>query len=245
MNRPITARTDAATAKSHWTMGRTDSERAYRAARRHSRLVRILRVAVPLAVVAGIAIVTLVTLANPLRMIAKLPVDIGDLVVSGTKITMEQPRLSGFTNDARAYHMTADAAAQDLTKPDIVELSNINAKVGMQDEGTMHLSAVTGVYNTKSEMLKLERDIHLSSSSGYTGLLSEATVDIRKGHVVSDQPVEVSMLNGKLNANRLEIKDSGDIVIFHGGVDMHLMLNGTALPPHLAAKPPQKKAAAQ
>ena len=62
------------------------------------------------------------TYFNPLRVLGKLPIDVGNLVVSGTKITMEQPRLSGFTNDARAYEMTADAAAQDLTKPDIVEL---------------------------------------------------------------------------------------------------------------------------
>jgi len=245
MSRLITARTDTETARSHWMKGRADSERAYRAARRHSRLVRVLRLAVPLAVVVGLGMVVLSTYLNPLRAIAKLPVDISELVVSGTKITMEQPRLSGFTSDARAYELTADAAAQDLTKPDFVELRNINAKVGMQDQSTMYLSAVTGLYNSKSETLKLERDIHLSSSTGYKGLLSEAMVDIRKGHVVSDQPVEVSMLQGKLNANRLEIKDSGDLVIFHGGVNMHLMMNGTPLPDHLQAKPPQKKAAAQ
>ena len=245
MSPVITARTDEETARAHWTTGRHYSGRSYRAARRHSRMVRILRIAVPLAVVGGLAIVTLVTLTNPLRMIAKLPIDVGDLIVSGTKVTMEQPRLSGFTSDARAYQLTADAAAQDLTKPDIVELRNINAKVGMQDQSTMHLSAVTGVYNTKNETLKLERDIHLSSSTGYTGLLTEAMVDIRKGHVVSDKPVEVSMLQGKLNANRLEIKDSGDVVIFHGGVNMHLMMNDQPLPPHLAAKPQQKKAVAQ
>ena len=55
-------------------------------------------------------------------------------------------------------------------------------------------------------------------------------VDVRKGNVVSDQPVELEMLQGTLNANRLEIVDSGDLVRFHGGVDMMMMLNDTALP---------------
>ena len=55
-------------------------------------------------------------------MLAKLPADIGNLVVSGTKITMEKPHLSGFTSDARAYELSADAAKQDLTKPDLIEL---------------------------------------------------------------------------------------------------------------------------
>ena len=42
MNRVITARTDPQTARAYWTMSRGDSERAFRAARRHSRLVRVL-----------------------------------------------------------------------------------------------------------------------------------------------------------------------------------------------------------
>ena len=228
MNRVITARPDPQTARSYWTMSRGDSERAFRVARRHSRLVRILRVAIPLAVVAGLTGITLVTYYNPLRMLNKLPIDISNLVVSGSKVTMEQPRLSGFTKDARAYEFTADAAAQDLTKPDIVELRNIHAKVEMQDKTTMQMTAVTGIYDTKAETLRLERNIVLSSSNGYKGRLSEARVDIRKGTVVSDQPVELEMLQGTLNANRLEIVDSGDLVRFHGGVSMVMMLNDAA-----------------
>lgn len=228
MNRVITARPDPPTAHSYWTMSRGDSERAFRVARRHSRIVRIMRVAIPLLVVAGLAGISLVTYYNPLRMLNKLPIDIGNLIVSGSKVTMEQPRLSGFTKDARAYDFTADAAAQDLTKPDIVELRNIHAKVEMQDKTTMQMTAVTGIYDTKAETLRLERNIVLSSSNGYKGRLSEARVDIRKGTVVSDQPVELELLQGTLNANRLEIVDSGDLVRFHGGVSMMMMLNDAA-----------------
>jgi lipopolysaccharide export system protein LptC len=228
MNHVIAARPEPQAARSYWTMSRGDSARAFRVARRHSILVRILRVAIPLAVVAGLTGITLVTYYNPLRMLNKLPIDISNLVVSGSKVTMEQPRLSGFTKDARAYEFTADAAAQDLTKPDIVELRNIHAKMDMQDKTTMVMTAVTGIYDTKAETLRLERDIVLSSSNGYKGRLSVAQVDIRKGTVVSDQPVELELLQGTLNANRLEIVDSGDLVRFHGGVSMVMMLNDAA-----------------
>jgi lipopolysaccharide export system protein LptC len=230
MNRLIAARTDPQTARAYWTMSRGDSERAFRTARRHSRAVRILRVVIPVGVALTVVGVTLITYFNPLRVLAKLPINLNDLVVSGTKITMEQPRLSGFTRDARAYEFTADAAAQDLTKPDIVELRNIHAKVQMQDKSTMQLTAVTGIYDTKGETLKLERNIQLSSSTGYKGQLSEAMVDIRKGSIVSTQPVELEMLEGILNAKQLEIVDSGDLVRFHGGVTLTVMFNGTAVP---------------
>jgi lipopolysaccharide export system protein LptC len=245
MNRLIAARTNSQTAHAYWTMGRGDSKRAFRAARRHSRLVRILRIAVP-ALVAVLAIAAfLVTYLNPLRMLAKLPINIGDLVVSGTKITMERPHLSGFTHDARAYEFSADAAAQDLTEPDIVELHNIHAKVEMQDKSTLQMTAVTGIYNNKSETLKLDRDIQLDSSTGYAGHLSEAMVDIRKGNVVSNKPVQLKLLQGTLDANRLEIVNSGDLVRFGGGVDMTLMLNKPTAGQTGSAAPAQSKSGAQ
>jgi lipopolysaccharide export system protein LptC len=224
MNRVIAAQTDPPTARAYWTMSRGDNARAFQAARRHSRMVRILRVAIPLAVVLGFSGIFLVTYLNPLRMLARLPINVGDLVVSGTKITMEQPRLSGFTRDERAYELSADAAKQDLTKPDLIELRNIRAKVQMQDKSTMEMSATAGVYDSKAETLKLDQNILLSSSAGYRGQLSEALIDIRKGYVVSEHPVAVEMLQGKLNASRLEIVDSGDLVRFDGGVSMTLML---------------------
>jgi lipopolysaccharide export system protein LptC len=225
MSRVITARSDPEATRAYWTMSRRDADRAFRAARRHSRLVRILRITVPVTVVIGLIIVTLITYFNPLRMLAKLPINIDNLVVSGTKVTMEQPRLAGFTSDARAYELTADTAAQDMTRPDIVELRNIRAKVEMQDKTSMEMTAVSGIYDAKGETLKLDREILLRSSTGYQGRLSEALIDIRKGNVVSEHPVEVKLLQGTLNANRLDILDSGDLVRFHGGVVMNMMLN--------------------
>ena len=237
MNRVIAARTDPQTARSYWTMSRGDSERAFRAARRHSRTIRILRVAVPSAVVVLTVVIVAMTYFNPLRMFGKLPVDIGHLVVSGTKITMEQPHLSGFTNDARAYEFTAAAAAQDMTKPDIIELHNIRAKMQMQDKSSVQMTALSGVYDSKGETLKLNHDIRLSSSNGYRGKLSEAIVDVRKGNVASDHPVRIEMLQGTLDANRLRIVDQGDLIRFEGGVHMDMLLND-------AAKPAQKQATA-
>jgi lipopolysaccharide export system protein LptC len=229
MNRVITARTDPETARSYWTMNRADSDRAFRAARRHSRTVRILRVALPIAVVGALAVTVLMTYLNPLRMIGSLPVNIDKLVVSGTKITMEKPRLAGFTHDARAYEMSAEAAQQDLTKPDLVELHNLHAKLQMQDKSTMTMSAANGLYNAKTEMLKLENILLLDKT--YEGRLSEATIDISKGNVVSNAPVELRMLRGTLNANHLEVVDSGDLVRFTQGVTLDLTnLNQSSSP---------------
>src|SRR4051812_2479871 len=107
-------------------------EARFASAARHSRMVRILRVAVPAAVVLAMAIFVLVSVVIPFRMLLpKIPVDIGNLVVSGTKITMESPHLAGFSADQRPYEMWAKAAIQDLTDPDHDELKALRAKMMM------------------------------------------------------------------------------------------------------------------
>lgn len=237
MNNLTTATGDPQAAHAYWTMGRGNAVRAFRAARRHSRLVRVLRIVIPLAVVVGIAGITLITYFNPLRLLTSLPIDVGNVVVSGSKITMERPRISGFTRDARAYELSAESAAQDVTKPDVVELHRVQATVQMQDKSTTKMTADSGLYNSKIETLKLTKNIVLDSSAGYRGLLSEAQIDIRKGHVISDQPVEVTMLQGVLNANRLEIVESGDLLRFDGGVTMTLSLDKPAAPKEKSGTP--------
>lgn len=237
MKRVSTARPDPQTARAYWTMGRGDSDRAFRSARRHSRVVSILRVAVPLAVLLGSAIIFLIVYFNPLRMLTKLPIDVKDLMVAGTKITMEKPHLSGFTRDARAYELSADAAKQDLANPDVVELRNLHAKVQMQDKSTVDLSAASGLYDSKGETLKLEQSIVLTSTAGYSSRLSEATINIRNSHVVSKRPVKVEMLQGTLLANGLEIVDNGDLIRFDGGVNMTVMLGDAATAPAKTGAP--------
>ena len=49
----------------------------------------------------------------------------------------------------------------------------------------------------------------VTSQQGYKALLREAAVEMKKGNVVSEQPVEIILPNGTLKANRLEIVDSG------------------------------------
>jgi lipopolysaccharide export system protein LptC len=205
-------------------LGRANPAR-FRAAVRHSRFVRLMRMAIPVTIVSVFALLIVAAYFNPFRVFARLPIDPGKIVLSGTRITMESPRVAGFTNDARPYEVTARAASQDITKPDIVDLSDIHAKVEMQDKVLVEMRANSGVYESKLDRLKLEHEIVLTSTSGYAGHLREAVIDVKKGSIVSQSPVELQMLNGTLNANRLEVDDRGDVIRFGGGVVMNLTLD--------------------
>jgi lipopolysaccharide export system protein LptC len=200
-----------------------DLEARFAVAARHSRMVRALRVAVPAAVILAMAGIIGVSIFNPFRMLLpKLPVDMGNLVVSGTKITMESPHMAGFSTDQRPYEVWAKAAVQDLTDPDHVELKTVRAKVLMEDRSTVTMDARTGYFDNKQQLLELKKDIFLQSSTGYEAKLSQAFIDINKGTVTSDEHVDVKLLNGTLTSDRLRIINSGEVVRFEGNVVMNL-----------------------
>jgi lipopolysaccharide export system protein LptC len=207
---------------------RGDHARRFRAAARHSRRVRLLRAGLPVATVIGCLLLALASWLNPLRILTRLPISVGDVVVSGTKIKMENPKLSGFTRDSRRYDVTAGAAAQDLTRPGVVELHDLTAMLEMQQNSSMRLVAQNGLFDTKKEQLTLQRNIVVTSSGGYEGYLDEAVIDTKNGNVVSEKPVLLKMLNGTVNANRFELTQSGDIIRFENGVVVNLKLDNKA-----------------
>lgn len=214
----------------------------FRIAARHSRMVRFLRIAVPAAVVVSMAVIVFISVYNPFRMLLpKLPLDIGNLVVSGTKITMEAPHMAGYTPDQRPYEVWAKTATQDVTDPDKVDLRTLRAKVLMEDRTTsITLDARSGLFNSKTQLLDLRKDIFLQSSSGYEARMSQALVDIGKSTVTSEEHVDVKLLNGTLSADRLRITDGGEVVRFEGNVVLNL--DNLGAPDDAAATPPEPAA---
>jgi lipopolysaccharide export system protein LptC len=198
-------------------------EARFAVAARHSRMVRFLRIAVPGAVCLAMAGVIGISIFNPFRMLMpRLPVDMGNLVVSGTKITMESPHLAGYTPDQRPYELWAKTAVQDVTNPDLVELNKLRTKLLLQDGSTVFLDSLTGLFDNKQQTLDLHQDIFLQTSTGYEARLSQAFVDMGKGTVTSDEHVDVKLTNGTLSSDRLRITGGGEVVRFEGNVVMHL-----------------------
>jgi lipopolysaccharide export system protein LptC len=220
-------------------VGRNSGERAFRAAVRHSRHIRLLRIGIPCAVVVTLVVgVAIPAVLKPLRVLSKLPVDIGSVVVSGTKIMMQQPRISGFTRDNHRYDLTAQAAGQDLKNPDMVELQGIHATMEMQDDASVKLTARNGLYNSKTELLTLTSNIVVTSTNGQEALLSEAVLDTRSGTIVSESPVYVKTPTATINANRMEVADNGDLMRFERGVTVMLLPDSetAAALPHYEAR---------
>src|SRR5579871_5985966 len=209
-------------------------EARFAIAARHSRMVRVLRIAVPAAVALAMAMIILVSIFNPFRMLLpQLPIEMGNLVVSGTKITMESPHMAGYSTDRRPYEVWAKTATQDVTDPDHVELKTLRGKVLMEDQSTVTLEAVNGLMDTKQSLLDLHKDIYLQTTTGYEAWLSQAFVDMNKNTVTSDEHVDVKWADGKISADRMKVSGGGEVVRFDG----HVVMNIDKIPPAADAAP--------
>ena len=140
-------------------------------------------------------------------------------VISGTKIVMRQPRLTGYTKDERPYTVTARTAAKDLANPDVLEMEDVRTTIVMPDGRNVELTATEGFYDSKAETVRLLKGVVVSSPE-FEITLKDAVANVRGGTVASDNPVEIQMLQGTLKANRIEVAESGAIIRFEGGVTL-------------------------
>lgn len=214
---------------------RRDTVAAYKAALRHTRRVRFLRRALPAAILLCASFIVIGAWLDPLRLLGELPIEFARLAISGSKLKIEAPKLSGYTGDGRAYSVTAESAAQDLAQPGVIEMTGIDARFDLVGGGTTRLRAAKGTFDSKAEQLRLIDGIDITSTNGFGGKLSEAIVDMRKGHVLSSAPVALKFQDGWLKADRLEIFDNGERALFEGRVTAEFRLN----PPAAATAEPK------
>lgn len=192
--------------------------RAHARARSHSSRVRTLRRVIPLAAGSAVLALLAVTLFNPFG--ASLPdVSVGQVSLSGSKVKMESPRLSGFRKGDRGYEVTANAAFQDVRKPSVIELQAMRGHLNTDDKGgLLHLEAASGVFDSTRESLTLERDIRLWTDKNEEVRLSTAAVDFKAGSVRSNEAVTVTVPSGTVVADTLEVLESGRVISFVGNV---------------------------
>lgn len=190
---------------------------AFGAARRHTRLVQILRGAIPVAVVVLVLALVVIPFLSPLG--GKLAnVSVSSVGITGGKVRMETPKLSGRRKDNRPYQVTAENAFQEIRNPTQVELQALTARIQMEREGWVTVNARTGLFDTQKEKLQLVDDVHIRTESGHDMRMKTADVDFKSGTVVSREPVKVDLGETTVDANTLDVKNNGELIAFEGRV---------------------------
>jgi len=196
---------------------RDDRARAFTRAFRHSRRVRRLRVAVPVVATLAFGALVFAHWFDPLRHLG-LPISIGALSINGSTVTMELPRLTGYTTDNRFYRVAATRAQHDITRPNLIGLSAIDAEMELAGGATARILSSAGTLDTQTNLVVLTERITVSTSDGQRASASHVVIDTRAGTIVSNQPVELVSPRGNLAADRMNISENGRVIVLEGRV---------------------------
>lgn len=217
--------------------------RAFAAAQRHSRFVMRMRRFIPLAGIVALVLLVIAPYLNPFKSISGL--SIGPISLSGSRVTMENPKLSGFRKDGKPYELVAKSATQDIRKPNEIDLFEMDAHVQMEANGWATLKAATGHFDSQKERMQLKGGVTVRNDTGYDIKLKTADIDFKAGTVRSQEPVKVETNGTTIDADTLDVTDNGKIISFVGRVRAVFENSGAQIGPSAASGAPRSTGDAQ
>jgi lipopolysaccharide export system protein LptC len=197
-----------------------------RAAMRHTVIVRVLRILLPATAIFLVGAVIASMALDPRVQIA-VQLDAESVGVTGSRIVMQRPRVTGYgeaadKNKNRGYEVTAARAEQDMSKPNEVDLFEIEGRMGLRTDGWADIVAQAGHMNNTTQILNLYNQIEIKTDLGERARFTQGTIDFVKGEITSNEPVVIRFTQADLRANNMHLFGKGEQVIFTGRVGMVL-----------------------
>lgn len=189
-----------------------------RFASRYSRFVDLMRFVLPATavVLTGLVVLWPYLMGGYSSLI--VPSLMRGEVEVGDEMRMRQPRYVGLTEAGEPFEIVAEAATVDPDKPNRILLDELVADVARADDRDLHLTARSGVYYRAIGKLNLKGGIELTTSDGYWFATESAKVGLNQSKVSGNQPVQGEGPAGRLEADRFEIRQGGDVLRFDGQV---------------------------
>jgi lipopolysaccharide export system protein LptC len=125
-------------------------------------------------------------------------------------------RFTGTDSANRPYSVTADTASQAENAPEVVDLAFPKADITLQSGAWLALSAETGTFNRKNQVLNLHGAVSLYHDMGYELRTSSADILMKQGIASGNKPVSGHGPIGTVQSAGFQILDGGKRVIFTG-----------------------------
>lgn len=197
----------------------SDRTRAFRAAVRHSALVRILRVALPLT---ALAVSGLYMVPGKVKIAVGGGEATADVDLTSEGLKMINPRIKGVHAKHGTYDVRAEYATQNVKHPELVSLNKITADLVSNEGRKTTMTALSGFYHSKKEELTFDRGVTIGGEAGMSGKLKTATAFFQNHVLISPDPVELSFHDSTIRAQSMTLYTSESRVVFTGDVRAHL-----------------------
>jgi lipopolysaccharide export system protein LptC len=199
---------------------------ALRTAGRHSARVRFLRRAIVIGASVTTAFITVIALFDPFKHLP-VTISVASVHMNGTRVTTEDPKMTGFRKDGRAYEIIASSGIQDILDTNITELVGVKAKVVMGDDSTARVLAGFGTHDSLHDTMKLRENVHILNAAGYEFIMKSVTMNFKSNDMSTDEPATLLLNGARFDADRMTIGDNGHRVTFEGSVKSVIQQDST------------------
>ncbi len=197
-----------------------DRTRAFRAARRHSTLVRLLKLLLPLG---ALGVVALYVLPSQLTVKTKGgEASVQAIDISSGGIRMVNPRIKGVHEKYGVYDIRADSSVQHVKEPELMNFEIINAEIVSPKGEKTVLTAPSGIYHSKKEEMTFDNGVTIGGEAGIAGKLKTATAYMKENRLISKDPVQLAYHGHTIASDSVEVWTSENRAIFTGNVRVHL-----------------------
>ena len=195
-------------------LGRFSADKKVTHSAGYTNFIRRMRLVLPL--VAVCIIVALITWPDQRSTIAILEEDQKESLQTIRKNELSNPKFESVDNKNQPFTITADRAVQADNNEDILLLERPVGELVLNTGGRVTLKSQNGKYWQNQQKLKLEDDVELNNSDGYTMGTARLDIDMNAGTARSDMDVSGFGPAGTLVAKGLFADNPNNILIFDG-----------------------------
>lgn len=199
---------------------------AFRAARRHTIMVRILRVLFPLLAISGLGFYAVI-LQSQFKL-GSGTLKPGQVQITADDLKMKNPTYFGVTKDDGKYVVKAREAAVDLSMTGPIKLDGIDGELVQASGVKTVLKAGRGTLERDKGEMVLFEGVQVDTSSGMKARLKTATVYNKEHRVVSNDALTAEMPTGSLTARTMDLWTEKKRGTFTGDVALRLVQTPTS-----------------
>ena len=195
----------------------------------YSRFVRYAKIALPTTAAGLFMLIVLFSALHKSVSDGTGTINIKDLVKNG-QVEMSNPALTYTDDESRAFYVNANRAIQTGEK-DIWHLEGIRGRMSPPQGRGFKLTSDTGAIDAAKKLLDLQGRVLVVSDEGYTFNARSAHVDMDKNRVTSEEPVKAHGGATHIEADRFEMWDKGNKLLFEGHVHFVSASTKRLIPP--------------
>jgi lipopolysaccharide export system protein LptC len=186
----------------------------------HDRLIAILRLVLPSAILVLVMFLALAPLTVGRDISFVLSKDRVELARERMRVTRATYR--GEDSKGQPFQLTAASAVQTTSRDPVVKLSDLAARIQLQD-GPATINALRGRYNMDDEKMAIDGPVLFRAADGYVIRTRDVGIDLTTRTAASQGAVDGTMPLGTFSSDHFTADLNSRVVVLQGRARLHIV----------------------